>query len=209
MRTRVKICGITRPEDAYAAVAAGADAIGLVFSTQSARYVTIDDAAAVIAVLPPFVTPVGLFVDADNEEVRQVLRRLRINLLQFHGQELPEQCRYGVPYIKAVAMGDAVDLQAAARAYGDSLALLLDSHAPGEAGGTGRAFDWGRVPSSLGKPVILAGGLTAANVGEAILRVRPFAVDVSGGVERTRAIKDASKIRAFIHEVRRADEEGG
>ncbi|MHB1528194.1 MAG: phosphoribosylanthranilate isomerase [Acidiferrobacteraceae bacterium] len=209
MRTRVKICGITRPEDASAAVAAGADAIGLVFSTQSARYVTIDDAAAVIAVLPPFVTPVGLFVDADNEEVRQVLRRLRINLLQFHGQELPEQCRYGVPYIKAVAMGDAVDLQAAARAYGDSLALLLDSHAPGEAGGTGRAFDWGRVPSSLGKPVILAGGLTAANVGEAILRVRPFAVDVSGGVERARAIKDASKIRAFIHEVRRADEEGG
>ncbi len=209
MRTRVKICGITRPEDARAAVAAGVDAIGLVFSRQSVRYVTIDDAAAVIAALPPFVTPVGLFMDADDEEVRQVLRRLRINLLQFHGQESPEQCRYGVPYIKAVAMGDAVDPAAAARVYGDSLALLLDSHASGETGGTGRAFDWGRVPSSLEKPVILAGGLTAANVGEAILRVRPFAVDVSGGVERAPAIKDEAKIRAFIHEVRRADEEGG
>ncbi len=209
MRTRVKICGITRPEDARAAVAAGVDAIGLVFSRQSVRYVTIDDAAAVIAALPPFVTPVGLFMDADDEEVRQVLRRLRINLLQFHGQEAPEQCRYGVPYIKAVAMGDAVDPAAAARVYGDSLALLLDSHASGETGGTGRAFDWGRVPSSLEKPVILAGGLTAANVGEAILRVRPFAVDVSGGVERAPAIKDEAKIRAFIHEVRRADEEGG
>lgn len=207
MRTRVKICGITRPEDARAAVSAGADAIGLVFAKRSPRCVTVAQAAAVIAAAPPFVTVVGLFADAAAEEIRSALG-LRIDLLQFHGQETPDECRrYRVPYIKAVAMDGGTDPGAVERLYGDSLALLLDSHAPGAVGGTGRVFDWERARGAWRKPIILAGGLTASNVGEAIRRVHPFAVDVSGGVEQSHGIKDAAKISAFMHEVRKADEE--
>lgn len=207
MRTRVKICGITRPEDARAAVSAGTDAIGLVFAKQSTRCVTVVQAAAVIAEVPPFVTVVGLFADATAEEIHGALG-LRIDLLQFHGQETPDECRrYRVPYIKAVGMGEGADLGALERRYEDSLALLLDSHLPGTMGGTGRVFDWDQARGARRKPIILAGGLTASNVGEAIRRVRPFAVDVSGGVEQSRGIKDAAKISAFMYEVRKTDEE--
>ncbi|MHB1950772.1 MAG: phosphoribosylanthranilate isomerase [Acidiferrobacteraceae bacterium] len=210
MRTRVKICGITRPEDALTAVSAGTDAIGLVFAKHSARRVTVEQAEAVIRVVPPFVTVVGLFADAADDEIREVLKRLRIDLLQFHGQETPEDCRrYGAPYIKAVAMGNGADVGMAERLYSDSLALLLDSHVPGAAGGTGRVFDWEHARGRGRKPVILAGGLTPENVGEAIRRVCPFAVDVSGGVERARGVKDEARMRAFVREVRRADEESG
>jgi len=205
MRTRVKICGITRIEDAAAAVAAGADAIGMVFDPRSPRCVTLDEARAVAGAVPPFVALVGLFVDADTAHVRTALQGVRLNLLQFHGDETPEQCRsYDRPYIKAISMRAGVDLQEQARRYGDAGGLLLDSHVPDRAGGSGQTFDWSRVPSDLGRPIILAGGLTVENVRAAIRRVHPSAVDVSSGVEISPGIKDHGKISAFIDAVRNA-----
>lgn len=205
MRTRVKICGITRVDDARAAVQAGADAIGLVFDPQSPRYVTTERAATIALAVGPFVTVVGLFVNAEPERIRNTLSRVPVSLLQFHGFETPDQCcLYDLPYIKAVRMQDDVDLHAQARAYGDAAALLLDAYAPTVAGGSGQTFDWKRIPPDLGKPVILAGGLTSANVGEAVRTVRPYAVDVSSGVEVTKGIKDPKKIEAFIRAVREA-----
>jgi phosphoribosylanthranilate isomerase len=198
MRTRIKICGITRVEDALAAAAAGADAIGLVFA-ESPRRVTAEQARAVCAALPPFVTTVGLFVDAPEARVREVLGQVPLDLLQFHGRETPEDCqRYGRPYIKAVRMDADVDLRAETRRFQAAAGLLLDSFHPQKAGGTGESFDWARVPRDLGKPVILAGGLTPENVALAIATVRPYAVDVSSGVEREKGVKDAAKITAFI-----------
>lgn len=202
MRTRVKICGITRAEDGVAAAAAGADAIGLVFAA-SPRRVDAAQAQAIRTVLPPFVTAVGLFVDADPDDILAVLERVRLDVLQFHGDEPPEACAgFGLPYIKAIRMREGVDLRAEAERFADAGALLLDSCVPGKAGGTGQAFDWGRVPRDLGKPVILAGGLTPGNVAQAVRTVRPYAVDVSGGVEREKGVKDAGKIAAFIEQVR-------
>src|SRR5690554_4034234 len=206
MRTRVKICGITRPEDALAAARAGADAIGLVFYPPSPRAVTRERAREIVQVLPPFVSVVGLFVNAQPAEVRAALAALPIDLLQFHGDEAPEECRiYGRPYIKAVAMAPGVDLQAAARRYVDAAGLLLDTHREGVRGGTGEAFDWSRIPPELDKPVILAGGLTPENVAEAVRRVRPYAVDVSSGVEASKGIKDAARIEAFVRGVNSVD----
>jgi phosphoribosylanthranilate isomerase len=203
MRTRVKICGITRVEDAAAVVRAGADAFGLVFDPNSPRYVAPDRAADVARAASPFVTVVGLFVDAEPVLIREILSRVRITLLQFHGSETPEQCRvYNIPYMKAVRMQDGVDLHAQARVYGDAVGLLLDAYAPSVAGGSGQTFDWTRVPRDLPRPVVLAGGLHAGNVAEAIRVARPYAVDVSSGVEASKGIKDAAKIEAFVRAAR-------
>lgn len=203
MRTRVKICGITRVEDGLAAAQLGADAIGLVFYPSSPRHVTIDQARVIAQSLPPFVTRVGLFVDAEEEDIRTAVEAVRLDVLQFHGNERAETCRaFGWPYIKAVRMADSIDLYAKQNDYPDAIGLLLDAHVPYVPGGSGDSFDWNRVPRDLRKPVILAGGLTASNIKDAIMRVRPFAVDVSSGVEKAPGIKDADKIAAFIQSVK-------
>ncbi len=203
MPTRVKICGITRPEDAQAAAAAGADAIGLVFYRPSPRHVDIARARAIVAALPPFVARVGLFVDAAPEEIEEVLAAVAVDVLQFHGRETPEDCgRYGLPYLKAIAMGEGADLREAESRYAAAQGLLLDSHRQGRPGGTGRVFDWGCVPRDLAKPVILAGGLSVDNVAAAIAQVRPYAVDVSGGVETAPGIKDERRMREFCRRAR-------
>ncbi|WP_297364041.1 phosphoribosylanthranilate isomerase [Acidiferrobacter sp.] len=203
MPTRVKICGITRPTDAAAAAAAGADAIGLVFYRPSPRHVDIDTARAILDAVPPFVTRVGLFVDAAADEIEAVLASVALDVLQFHGRETPEECRrYGRPYLKAISMGEGVDVRAAEAHYASAQGLLLDTHQKGRPGGTGQIFDWGRIPAGLGKPVILAGGLSVANVAAAIDQVRPYAVDVSGGVESAPGIKDERRMREFCRHVR-------
>ena len=205
MRTRVKICGITRIEDATAAARAGADAIGLVFEPKSPRYVKPEQAQAIMHAMPPFVTVVGLFVNAAPDTVETVLNRVSLDLLQFHGNETPEQCRrYHRPYVKAIHMRPDVNLHDQARRYADAEGLLLDTAAANVAGGSGQTFDWSLVPTDLGKPLILAGGLTPENVAEAVRQVHPFAVDVSSGVESSKGIKDAGKISAFINAVRNA-----
>ncbi len=202
MRTRVKICGITRTEDARAAAVAGADAIGLVFYEGSPRHVTPERAAEIVAALPPCVTVVALFVNAPRAQVRSVLETVPIDLLQFHGEETPEDCRgFGRRYLKAIRMRDDVDLAVQARRYHDAAALLLDAYVPDRHGGTGTSFDWARVPRDLDMPLILAGGLTPENVAQAVMRVRPWAVDVSGGVEAAKGIKDETKMRAFVRNV--------
>ncbi len=202
MRTRVKICGITRPEDALAAARLGADAIGLVFYADSPRRVGLQQAAEIVAALPPFVTRVGLFVDAEDDDVNEALAAIPIDTLQFHGDEPAEYCRqFDRPYIKAIRMQAHVNLPAQAQVYGDSVALLVDTYIPDVAGGTGQSFDWARLPHDLAKPIILAGGLTADNVGLAIEQARPYAVDVSGGVEQAKGVKDQKMMQAFINEV--------
>jgi phosphoribosylanthranilate isomerase len=202
MRIRVKICGITRVEDALAAAAFGADAIGLVFVEASPRCVSAERARAIAAALPPFISVVGLFVDAPATRIHEVLGQVPLDLLQFHGRETPEECRqFGRPYIKAVRMAPDVDLAAEARRYAQAAGLLLDAYDPQLAGGTGATFDWTRVPPDLGKPVILAGGLTPENVARAIQAVRPYAVDVSSGVEQSKGVKDAAKVAAFVEAV--------
>ncbi len=207
-RTRVKICGITRPEDGVVAARMGADAIGLVFYPPSPRAVSMEQAASVIAALPPFITKVALFVDAQRNDVEAVLQHLSIDLLQFHGDEEPDYCRsFGRAYLKAVRMREGVDLAAIAERYHDASGLLLDSYEKGLPGGTGQAFDWARVPEGLDKPVVLAGGLSAENVEMAVRQVQPYAVDVSSGVEASRGIKDQDKIAAFMRGVERADGE--
>ena len=206
MATAVKICGITRPEDALAAARAGAHAIGLVFYAKSPRHVTPARAAEIVRVLPPFVTTVGLFVNATAEEVRAALAEAPVGLLQFHGDETPEFCRqFKRPYVKAVRVKAGVDLLQYAQEYHDAKALLLDAYVEGLHGGSGAAFDWSLIPRGLPLPVILSGGLTPENVTEAVRRVRPSAVDVSSGVESAKGIKDAQKIAAFIKGVRNAD----
>ncbi len=200
MRTRVKICGLTREEDIDAAVEAGADALGFVLWPGSERAIDPGRLAHLAARVPAFVTRVGLFVDQDPEFIRRCAPYL--DLIQFHGDESPETCRHAPrAWIKALRMREDIDLHAAAEAYRDARGLLLDAYRPGVPGGTGEVFDWSRIPASLAKPVILAGGLTPDNVGEAVRRVRPFAVDVSGGIEAARGIKDPAKLRAFIENV--------
>ncbi len=205
-RTRSKICGITRVEDGLAAASAGADAIGLVFYGPSPRNVEVEQAAAICAALPPFVTTVGLFVDAAAETVNQVLQQVPLDLLQFHGDESADYCRaFSRPYIKAIRMAEGIDLHAMAAEYHDARGLLMDAYHPGIAGGTGETFDWERIPQDLTVPVILAGGLEPGNVADAIRNVQPWAVDVSSGVEAAKGIKDAAKIEAFIRGVNSAD----
>lgn len=204
--TRVKICGITRVEDGQAAVKAGADAIGLVFYEKSPRHIDMEGARVIIASLPPFVTSVALFVDASVAEVGAVLAALPIDLLQFHGDESPDFCRsFARPYLKAVRVRQGVDLVKYAAQYPDARGLLLDAYVEGQAGGTGESFDWGMIPPNLPLPVVLSGGLNPANVEAGIRQVRPWAVDVSSGVEAAKGIKDAAKIAAFMQGVRNAD----
>jgi phosphoribosylanthranilate isomerase len=205
-RTRVKYCGITRLEDAIVAAHLGADAIGLVFYAKSPRAVSIAQAAAISSGLPPFLTKVGLFVDADPGLVREAIDAAALDLLQFHGQEPARDCeRYARPYIKALRIGAGVDIQALSAAYESASGLLLDTLVPGLPGGTGKAFDWSLIPDDLDKPIILAGGLTAANVAEAIRRVRPYAVDVSGGIESEPGIKNRDRMMEFIRNVNHVD----
>jgi len=205
-RTRVKICGITRPQDALVAADEGVDAIGLVFYKKSKRYVEVAEAAEIINALPPFVTVVGLFMDADNAFVSEVTSRLPLDLLQFHGDECPADCgRFGRPYIKAVAMQDSINYAAYTDSYPDAAGFLLDSHANGQAGGTGNTFDWAKVPEGTTKPVVLAGGLNPTNIASAIQQVRPYGIDLSSGVESAPGIKDAKRIQALMNEVRKVD----
>lgn len=209
MRTRVKICGITRAQDAAAAVAAGADAIGLVFWPGSRRVVSVATARDIVDSLPPFVTSVALFVDPEASAVRAVLAGVQPGLLQFHGGETAAFCaQFGLPYIKAVRMdagGPALD----AAQHPAARALLLDHYDPVSVGGTGRSFDWTRIPADCPRPLVLAGGLHAGNVGAAIALARPYAVDVSSGVEQSPGIKDPGRIVEFMRAVRAADAEAG
>lgn len=204
--TRIKICGITRVQDAQAAAACGADALGLVFYPESPRHVVLEQALQVAAAAPPFVTLVGLFVNPSAEEIHDVLRRIPLDALQFHGEEEPEFCRqFGRPYLKAVRVRPGVDLVQCAAHYRGAQGLLLDAYVEGAHGGTGESFDWALIPRDLPLPVILSGGLHPGNVARAIRRVRPYAVDVSSGVEIAKGIKDAAKIAAFIKEVKNVD----
>lgn len=203
MAVRVKICGITRAEDLQAACNAGADALGFVFYARSPRHLEIAQAAALVAQLPPFVQSVGLFVDAEPAFVEAVLKAVPLDLLQFHGSEAPEQCRHhGRPYLKAVRMREGTDLVKYCADFDDARALLLDAYVPGVPGGTGERFDWELIPAGLTKPIVLSGGLDAGNVGRAVQTVRPWAVDVSSGVEAAPGIKDAARVAAFIENVR-------
>lgn len=205
-RTRVKICGITRAEDALAAIDAGADALGFVFYAKSPRAVSAAQAADIIAQLPPFVSKVGLFVNASAEEVRGVLKSCALDLLQFHGDELPDFCAaFAVPYMKALRMREDMDLVAAANTYSSASALLLDSYKPGVPGGTGESFDWHRIPRDLDHHIVLAGGLRPDNAAAAVLTCGPYGLDVSGGVEQAPGIKCAQKMTEFIKAVSHAD----
>jgi phosphoribosylanthranilate isomerase len=204
MLTRVKFCGITTIDDAREAVRLGVDAIGLVFAERSPRRLELAAARAIAATIPGSVMRVALFMDQPADAVRAVLAELPVETLQFHGGESPDYCaQFGVPYWKAVAMADAVDLAVVAQAHAAAAALLLDGHRAGEPGGGGRAFDWSKVGRHVRKPLILAGGLDEHNVAGAIERVRPYAVDVSSGIERAPGLKDHGRMQRFIDEVRR------
>lgn len=206
MVIRVKICGITRVEDALTAVSLGANAIGLVFWRQSARYVAPAKAREIIAALPPFISAVGVYVNPDTEWVKETSSTAGLNLLQFHGDESPDFCqKFSLPYIKAVRVRAGVDLLQYATRYAGARGLLLDTYVKGEPGGTGHVFDWHLIPPDLPLPLILSGGLHAANISEAIRQARPWAVDVSSGVEAAQGIKDAEKIAAFMQGVRNSE----
>jgi phosphoribosylanthranilate isomerase len=213
LRTRIKICGLTRPQDVVAATEAGADAVGFVFYPPSPRNITFDLAAELAALLPPFVAAVGLFVDPQAEFVAEALRRVPLQWLQFHGDESDARCAalsavpgsdISLPWIKAVRMRPGVDLLEFSASHPGTRGLLLDAFAEGY-GGSGKTFDWSLVPREVGRPLVLSGGLDPDNVGGAIRRLRPWAVDVSSGVEMAKGIKDAAKIAAFIAGVRNAD----
>lgn len=207
MRTRVKICGLTRVEDVRFAVALGVDALGLVFYPPSPRAVTPAQAARLAEDVPAFVTLVGLFVDAERRAVHEALAQVPLGTLQFHGQEAPSDCAgYGLPWLKAIPVRPGVDPAHEAVRYAGAAALLLDTYDPQLVGGTGRRFDWDLVPPSLAGSIILAGGLDPSNVAEAIRRVRPYAVDVSGGVESSKGIKDQVKMQDFFRGVRDGDQ---
>ena len=207
-RTRVKICGITRIEDAIAVANSGADAIGFVFYEKSPRHVDVEKAALLQASMPPFVTAVGLFVNASEKEVRDVLASVPLDLLQFHGDETPEYCeQFQRPYLKAIRVKAGVDLLQCATRYRKAQGLLLDAHVEGMPGGTGAVFDWDLIPEGLPLPLILSGGLNVRNVSDAIGKVRPHAVDVSSGVEASKGIKDENKISRFMSVVASVDYE--
>jgi phosphoribosylanthranilate isomerase len=206
MRTRVKICGITSVGDGLAAARHGAHAIGLIFYPPSPRLVTLERAREIAAGLPPFVARVAVFVNPSAAEVEAVVRACRPDLLQFHGEETADFCRaFGVPYLRALRVRPGVDLLESLSPFGDAAGWLLDAYRQELYGGTGEAFDWELVPRSLPRPLILSGGLDAANVGEAIRRVRPWAVDVSSGVESAKGVKDERRIAAFMEKIRNAD----
>jgi phosphoribosylanthranilate isomerase len=205
-KTRIKICGLTRESDVVAAVKAGADALGLVFYAKSPRHIEVLAAEKLVRAISPFVSVVGLFVNPTTDEVREVLRCVPLSVLQFHGEESAEFCaQFGLPYLKAIRVKREVDLLQCAIEYSGAQGLLLDAFVEGTHGGTGAAFDWQLIPANLPLPIILSGGLHDGNVAEAIKHVRPYAVDVSSGVELSKGIKDAAKIVAFINEVNKID----
>lgn len=207
-RTRIKFCGLTRPGDVRLASELGVDAIGFVFAEKSPRRVEAEEARAMRHALAPLVDAVALFMDNPVDDVREVIRQVRPSLLQFHGSEDDAFCRgFGVPYMKAVAMGDHIgeDGLALQRRYPSASGFLFDSHASGDAGGSGRAFDWSRVPTGMHKPFMLAGGLVPENIFDAICATLPWGVDVSSGIESAPGRKDGDKMRRFVEEVRRAD----
>lgn len=204
-RTRIKFCGLTRRQDVAAAVAMGVDAIGFVMWPDSKRAISVEQLAELAADVPAFVTRVGLFVDQSEDTITACLPYL--DLLQFHGNEPADVCeRYDRPWIKALRMRDGLDLAAAAKRYNNASGLLLDAYRPGVPGGTGDTFDWSRIPANLTKPVILAGGLVADNAGDAVHRVAPYALDVSGGIESAPGIKDATRMQAFVDAVQTANQ---
>lgn len=204
--TRIKCCGMTRVGDALLAAQLGADAIGLVFTARSKRQVTLAQAHEIVAALPPLVASVALFMDDEASLVRQVLDVVRPTLLQFHGNEGDAWCaQFGQPFLKAVAMGEGAAALPRLQQYPHAAGLLLDGHAAGAVGGSGQTFDWSLLPRGLAQPLILAGGLRADNVGEAVRAVRPWAVDVASGVESAPGIKDPARLQAFIRAVRAAD----
>ena len=209
MRVRAKICGITSVRDAGVAADAGCDAIGLNFYPGSSRCIDVPVARDIVAALPPFVTPVGIFLDATPGRVEEVLGHVPLGLLQFHGDEPPAACeRFGVPYAKTVSVRAPLDVTALEEAYGSAGGFLLDTFDPAERGGTGRPFDWSLWPQAATRPLLLAGGLTPDNVFDAIRRLRPYGVDVSSGVEDgDKGVKSPAKVRAFMDEVRRAGSE--
>jgi len=206
LRTRVKICGITRVQDATAVVQSGADALGLVFYPESPRHVTLEQARKIATGVAPFVTVTGLFVNAATSAVQEVLASVPLGLLQFHGQETNDQCNcFGLPFIKSIPMKSGTDLSSLLSAYPDAAGFLLDAWQPETHGGGGIAFDWQQVPEGIQAPLVLAGGLTPGNVATAIRTVKPYAVDVSSGVERDKGIKSRKKIEAFMKEVRNSE----
>ena len=197
--TKVKICGITNSLDAQQVCNSGADAIGLVFYPPSPRYVELDQAVNIVAALPPFMTSVALFVNADRTQIDAVLEKVKVDIIQFHGDESESFCAsFSRPYIKAIRMQDEVDLYALEKQYFTARALLLDTYKKGIPGGTGESFNWDKVPYDLSTPIILAGGLDSENIAQAIRQVKPYAVDVSGGVEAAKGRKDHNKIIAFM-----------
>jgi phosphoribosylanthranilate isomerase len=205
MRTRIKCCGITRVEDALLAASLGADAIGMVFTRRSKRFIEPSDAARIRAAVPPFVTVVALLMDDEADWVREVIATVQPDLLQFHGSEDDAFCSgFGQRYLKAIAMGEGAPALASLRAFPRATGLLLDGHGLGEQGGSGKTFDWSLMPTDLGQPLTLAGGLTADNVAAAIRIARPWAVDVSSGIESSPGIKDAVKMERFIAAVQGA-----
>lgn len=202
LQPRVKMCGMTRPQDALLAANLGADAIGLVFYKPSPRYISISQAQAIVRELPPFLTVVGLFVDANPQQVYDTLVHVTLDRLQFHGEESPEYCSYfGKPYIKALRVQAGMDVKTVVDNYASASAILLDTYVPGIPGGTGKTFDWQHVSTAISQPLIVAGGLTPDNVAQAIATLRPYAVDVSGGIELSKGIKDASKMAAFMRAI--------
>ncbi len=204
--TRIKICGLTRVQDVQAVANSGADALGLVFYEKSPRHVATAQAAQLARSVPPFVTVVGLFVNPAPEYVREVLAQVALDVLQFHGDETPEFCaQFGKPWLKAIRVKPGVNLVECAARYAGAQGLLLDAYVEGTPGGTGESFDWALIPRDLPLPVILSGGLHPGNVAEAVRQVRPYAVDVSSGVEAAKGIKDAAKVAAFIKEVKDVD----
>ena len=206
MRTRIKFCGFTRPDDAVYAANQGVDAIGLVFYPRSPRNVTIEQAQSIVRSLPAFVTVVALFVDAEASSIREVMASVQVDCLQFHGDEEPAFCRqFNKSFIKAIRVKDGINIQALAERYQDASALLLDAYDAAYHGGTGRRFDWSLMPDNCKLPLILAGGLDENNVSEAVKRVKPYAVDVSSGVEAQKGIKDKKKMAAFVRAVNQGD----
>ena len=207
MRTRVKICGLTRPQDVQAAAQAGADALGFVFYEPSPRNVSVAKAAELVRTVPAFTTVTGLFVNPAPEFVEQVLASVPLDLLQFHGDETPEFCdRFPTRWIKAIRVKEPGDIERAFQRYSAASGLLVDAWVADKYGGTGQSFNWDLIPDDRPLPLILAGGLTSDNVARAVTQVRPWGVDVSGGVESSKGIKDAAKVTDFISEVRRVDE---
>lgn len=206
MRTRVKICGFTRVEDAVFAANLGVDAIGLVFYPPSPRHVEIEQAINIVNALPAFTTVVALFVDEQEARIREVLQHVPVDCIQFHGDESADACRlYGKRYIKALRMRSDTDVRALAEYYHDAAGLLLDAYHPGAKGGTGSQFDWELIPKSCALPIVLAGGLDIFNIDQAIDQVRPYSVDVSSGVEAAKGIKDCDAMAAFIKTINKSD----